>query len=405
MDVSGAKQNPNSAGTLFITKALTTRNVVAVGVGLLAVCYASVFMGYVLSPSPIHMDFFGIWSWARFEIEQPPARIYDHAAQQAYLLSLDPKFPVPMPFPYPPPYLLVIRPLGWLSYPLAQAIWSGATLVAYLAAVSDRPLRWSTVLLALLAPATAVNLFYGQNGFLTAALLVGGIRLAPSRPMLGGIALGLLSYKPQLGFLVAIALAAAAYWRAAFVAALTAVAFAAASLLAFGAAPWTAWFHSLPAFGAIVYEQRARLLHLMPTALSDALALGASAGVAMVIQVAVAILAVAGVWFAFRRVPGKLSVAALAVASILASPYAFIYDLTLVAAAVAFVATESSPKLTAVEWLVLALATLLPAGMLLNAVPPVATLVHLALIGVILMRLRPIASARETHSGGSGGKD
>src|SRR5258708_26574012 len=87
----------------LIRRGVTRRNVLAVVLGLLVVCYATVFMAYALSPSPIHMDFFGIWSWARFEIELPPARIYDHAAQQAFLLALDPKFPASMPFPYPPP--------------------------------------------------------------------------------------------------------------------------------------------------------------------------------------------------------------------------------------------------------------------------------------------------------------
>jgi hypothetical protein len=38
-------------------------------------------------------------------------------------------------------------------------------------------------LLALLAPAAAVNLLHGQNGFLTAALMIGGIGLARWRPV------------------------------------------------------------------------------------------------------------------------------------------------------------------------------------------------------------------------------
>jgi hypothetical protein len=310
-----------------------------------------------------------------------------HAAQHAFLLSLDPNFPALMPFPYPPPYLLLIRPLGWFSYPIAQALWSAVTLLAYTAALWDRKARSLTALLALLAPATAVNLLYGQNGFLTAALLVGGIRLAPTWPVLGGVLLGLLSYKPQFGPLVALALATAALWRVAFVAAVTVTLIVAASLTAFGAEPWMAWIRSLPEFVAIVAEQRARLLPLMPTALSDALALGASEFLALVIQAAVTILAAVGVWFAFRRAPSKVTAAALAVGTILASPYAFIYDLTLVAAAVTLVATEYRMVLSAAEILVLALAMLLPVGMLMDVIPPVATVVNGSVFGVILLHL------------------
>ena len=358
--------------------------------------YGIVCANYVWHP--IHMDFFGVWAWARFEIEQPAAQIYDHAAQQAFLLSLDPNFPVRMPFPYPPPYLLLIRPLGWVSYPIAEALWSTVTLVAYVAAIWDRKAWPLTMLLAVLAPATAVNLLYGQNGFLTAALLVGGIRLAPSWPVFGGILLGLLSYKPQFGLLVAIALGAASLWRAAFGAALTVVVLIAASLLAFGLEPWIAWVHSLPDFVEIVLEQRDRLLGLMPTALSNALALGASERFAAAIQAVVAIMAALGVWFAFRRVSIKMAAAALALASILASPYAFVYDLTLVAAGITLVATESSPALSAVELLVFAVAMFLPIGMMLNVVPPIATLVHLAVFAIIIRRLCA-AKPAETQQG------
>jgi hypothetical protein len=403
LEIEPSLSNSNSGSSAVFARAVTRRNVVAVCLGLLVVCYGSVLMARLWAPGPVHMDFFGIWSWARFEIEGPPALIYDHAVQQAFLLALDPAFPVPMPFPYPPPYLLVIRPLGWMSYPLAQALWSGTTLAAYLAALSDRPPRLSTLLLALLAPAAAVNLFYGQNGFLTAALLVGGIRLAPSRPVLGGILLGLLlSYKPQFAFLAAIALAASEVWPAALAGVLTFAAAAAASLLAFGAEPWSAWIDSLPEFGTIVYDQRARLLALMPTAFSNALALGASERSALLIQAAVTAVAAAGVWFAFRRARGKLAAAALAVASVLAAPYAFVYDLTLVAAAVALIAGESAVTLGPTEVLVLAVALLLPGGMFLNAVPPVATMVHLAVLGIILLHLRSVPAKRTGERAAAG---
>ena len=85
-------------------------------------------------------------------------------------------------------------------------------------------------------------------------------------------------------------------------------------------------------------------------------------------------------------------------ASVLASPYAFVYDLTLVAAAVALIATDAASTLGAAEVLVLAAAFLLPAGIFLNLVPPVATLVHLATFAVILLHLRPIAHDRAGES-------
>jgi hypothetical protein len=357
-------------------------------IGLLGACTTIFIVAFALRDGLVHMDFFGVWSWARFEIECDPVRIYDHAAQQAFLLSLDPGFPVRFPFPYPPPYLFLIRPLGWLSYPVAQAIWSAATLAAYMIAICAPAWRPRTVLLALLAPVTAINLLYGQNGFLTAALLVGGTRLAPSRPVLGGILLGLPIYKPQFGFLVVVALAAAGSWRTMLAAALTGVALVAASLLAFGLQSWMAWLRAMPDFIAIVDSERARLLPLIPTALANALALGASERLALAVQVAAMAAAAAATWFAFRRGVAGPAAAALAVATVLAAPYAFLYDLTLVAAAVALIAAEYWSTLSALEVLVLGAAVLLPAGMRLHAVPPVAAAVHGALLVLILLRLQ-----------------
>jgi len=62
---------------------------------------------------------------------------------------------------------------------------------------------WSPALLAALAaPTTAIAIVSGQTGFLAAALLAGGLRLAAPNPVAGGVLLGLLTYKPQLGLLV-----------------------------------------------------------------------------------------------------------------------------------------------------------------------------------------------------------
>lgn len=93
----------------------------------------------------------------------PGGAVYDHAAQYAFLLTLDPSFPARSPCPYPPLYLLLIRPLGWLSYPVALAVWSAAGLLAYMVAVCAPAWRLRIVLPALLAPATALNSFTART--------------------------------------------------------------------------------------------------------------------------------------------------------------------------------------------------------------------------------------------------
>ncbi|MDJ0930227.1 glycosyltransferase family 87 protein [Breoghania sp.] len=55
---------------------------------------------------------------------------------------------------------------------------------------------------------------------------------------LAGIVIGLLTYKPQLGVLIPVALLVAGYWRTIFGAAVSTLLFALASWLAFGSEPW-----------------------------------------------------------------------------------------------------------------------------------------------------------------------
>ncbi len=361
--------------------------VLTLGIGVIIAIYTLGIAQVISGNANIRLDIFGIWSWARFENVQGPARIYDHAAQDAYLHSLDSNIHSQMPFPYPPPYLILIRPLGWLSFPAAWASWSGGTLAAFIVmlALVGRPEGRRTALVALLAPATVVNLLYGQNGFLTAALLIGGIGLARSRPALGGFFLGLLLYKPQLALLVGAALIAGGLWRAALAAVLTVTAVVAISMIAFGVEPWIAWINSLPEFVAHLDADRHHLTPLMPTAFADALRLGASDHLAFVAQAAVTCVAVIGVVFAFQRNADRRAAAVLAVATILATPYAFLYDLPLVAAGAALFMGERWPSLSVTQVVVLEAALFVPLGMLLDMLPPIATVLHLALFAMLLL--------------------
>mgnify|MGYP003694260653 FL=1 len=70
--------------------------------------------------------------------------------------------------------------------------------LAVMRAIVGRPFG---LLLAAAFPVVLTNTLVGQNGFLTASLIGGALYLMPARPVLSGICLGLLSYKPQYGLL------------------------------------------------------------------------------------------------------------------------------------------------------------------------------------------------------------
>src|SRR5262249_51382679 len=150
----------------------------------------------------------------------------------------------------------------------------------------------------------------GQTGFLFAALIVGGFRLAANRPILSGALLGLASFKPQLGVLIPIALISARLWRGLGAAVLTVLILVVVRGLAFGWSLWPLWFAKL--FGhadwAVAVENR-----FQPTITANLTFLGIDMAIARMVQIVVAVLLAIVMWFCFRRGVTLVTTAALLV--------------------------------------------------------------------------------------------
>ena len=139
---------------------------------------------------------------------------------------------------YPPTFLVVALPTALLPYLWALLIWMTLTFAGYLLVLRKIIPRTETLWPALAFPGAFANLMNGQNGLLAFSLLGGALLTLESSPILGGVLFGLLSYKPPMGVLVPIVLAASGRWRAFFAAALTAIALAGISFVMFGAETW-----------------------------------------------------------------------------------------------------------------------------------------------------------------------
>ena len=280
-------------------------------------------------------DFFGLWSYGRFTLTHPASDIYRAEEIMSFQRLLAPTLPEGFgyPFPYPPTFLLALAPLGALPYAAARAAFLAATFPLFLSAVGMRAPTRLLVAAAALAPVTAVTMAAGQSGFLAAALLVGGLTLAPTRPVAAGVLLGLLTYKPQLGILVPFALAGAGCWRAAAWACMTAATMAAAATAAFGPGIWQAWAGSLAGFVSSVDASGTGLGRIMPTVSGAMRLLGAGGLSTACVQAASTVSMAAIVWAAARREPGRVALTVLPAATFLATPYAFVSDMTFVVAA------------------------------------------------------------------------
>jgi len=168
--------------------------------------------------------------------------------------------------------------------------------------------------------------------------LIGGLLyLMPSRPVLAGICLGLLSYKPQYGLLFPLALIAAAEWTVLFTAATVTASLAVVSWLAFGSESWQAFFHWIPMFSqAFLTEGRAPWFKLQ-SIFALVRYFGGTEQLAWIFQwTLTGAVAVVLVLMWRSRVPYALKAAMLAAATLLTTPYLFMYDMVVLAIAVGY---------------------------------------------------------------------
>lgn len=290
---------------------------------------------------PLGADFIAFYSAADLALQGRAAEAYDFAALFAAHERAVPGTQTLFAWHYPPPFQMIVAPLATLPYLAALALWVALTLGLFLALVrriSDHP--WAPML-ALAFPATLLNVLHGQNGFLNAALLGFGLMLLDRRPWLAGALLGLLVYKPHFGVLLPLLLAAQGRWRSFAGAAASAIGLCAVSWLVLGPEAWAAFLGNFGKLGEVIDDKLLPQAKI-PTLFVTARELGAPAALAYALHGAVA-LALAGLTVLAWRRPGPQPLkVALAVPAILSvSPYAFDYDLVLLAIPIALLAEHA----------------------------------------------------------------
>lgn len=288
----------------------------------------------------IPTDFVNVWSAGRLVLGGHPALAYDWDVQkQVQVAVLGQSYEGNFAWHYPPPFLFVAAVLAHFPYAVAYIGWAATSLVPYLAVMWAIVGRSFGVLLALAFPVVFTNILVGQNGFLTASLIGGTLLLMPARPVLSGICLGLLSYKPQYGLLFPLALIAASQWKVFFTAGTVAILIASLSWLAFGTESWQAFFHWMPMFSQAFLTEGRAPWGKMQSIFALVRYFGGTEQLAWIFQwiMSCAVAALLALIWRSRRVSYPLKAASLAAGALLITPYLFLYDLMVLAIAVAFV--------------------------------------------------------------------
>jgi hypothetical protein len=273
-------------------------------------------------------DFSNLWAGGRLAAT---GCLSDLSDVERYRHALRTLFDLPIrsgEWSYPPTMLLV----GWFFARLpigsAYVVWTAGTVLLHAAAVGLLRLPWRLGVLAVFSPALMWSIALGQNGALTAALLVGGLVCAERRPVLGGVLLGGLAMKPQLALLVPFALLFRGQWRALLAAAATGALLVGLSVMLFGVESWVLFFQrTAPMMRGIMeapFPQSYQVRAVTPFIFARALGLPLAS--AYVGQLAATGLCLATVWRQ-RKADAVTRLTGTILLTFLATPYAYSYDL------------------------------------------------------------------------------
>ncbi len=287
--------------------------------------------------SLIVSDLTVFWVAAQFALSGHAALAYYPEQLHTAMFAIAPGIQGAYGWFYPPTFYLLITPLGLLPYWGAYASFMTGSLMSYVI-VMCKIIRGEAAMWLLAAfPGIWINLLTGQNGLLTAALAGAALLILQKQPLLAGILIGLLAIKPHLAILFPIALVALGAWRTLATASFTAIIFMGISVLLLGTDSLDAWRQSLGTVRSIM--ENGGTSPMMPTVFAFMRLLNIPLPLSYMAHGLVALWAIGIVWKAWRAdVSFSLKAATLMIASLLASPYIFEYDLVWLGFPIAWIA-------------------------------------------------------------------
>jgi hypothetical protein len=376
---------------------------------------------------PLGTDFSNVYAAGSYVLAGEPTAPFDPARQFAREQAIFGQATQFYGWHYPPFFLGLAGLLALMPYGLSLAVWQSVTLIFYLLSMCaillispplaeeggqrswpgggksqsiqgtppDSALRaeppspfrggiennW--LLLALAFPAVFINLGQGHNGFLTAALIGAALCQLDRRPILAGILIGCLTYKPQFGLLIPLVLIVTGRWRVFAAAAVTVAVMTIAVTLTFGVEVWSAFLAASKFSRLVVLEQGQTGWFKIQTVFSWVRLWGGGIALAYALQAAVTLTVAAALTWLWRSPAAyPIKAAGLLIGSALATPYSLDYDLMLLAPAIAYLAFDGFARGFA-PWEKTTLAALWIVPLVARSIPQ-ATLIPLAVPVMLL---------------------
>jgi alpha-1,2-mannosyltransferase len=343
-------------------------------------------------------DFLNTWMGGRSAFFGGPAPWFDvHAYNAALQQMLGGPYQEHY-WSYPPHLMLFIWPLGLMPYLPAYIAWCAVGIALYLLACAQGISRDKLVFVAL-APGVAVCVFFGQNGFYTSALLIGGLLCMDRRPILAGILFGILTIKPQLGMLLPLVLLLERRWTTIASAIVTAAALVVATAMLFGWNIWIEFYEKVVPQQEWLTEHGSGLLRaIVSSVFYGGRMLFLPLRVDWILQgIASAFAVVAVVWTYWKRRDPSLSLALLVTATFIFTPYILNYDMVMFGFVVALL--RDRPDNTKRDHQLLIAIWSLPVTMMISALIffPLAPVVLIAFAVRTLWHLRQDEKRQKEH--------
>jgi len=386
-------------GSLLFTAAVVF--LVLYSAGVILVLNAGVIEGEARQD-----DFAAFWAAAKLALAGDPISAFD---QDIFRRAQSPPPGAPPSdyfWRYPPAFHLLITPLGLLPYSAAWLLFNLISLTAFATALWRRaapvPMGHSLIFCA---PIVLITFTLGQASLLWAAAFIAALSaIERDRPVAAGLLIAMLSLKPQLGILIPFALAAGGYWRVILWSGIWVLIVHGAATLVVGMEYWVEFFDGISRAAAGL-ESGETPRGRMVSVYAFLRYLGLAHSLSLACQWLVSALLAAGLFVLWRRpkVGLDLKAAALCIAIPLATPYSFLYELTLSVPAVIFM-VRSGIGGTSFDRVMLATLILGPAaawvfGSAVPLIPLLAPLLLLVFGRCLAQAFRPVTPQPATAPG------
>ena len=290
------------------------------------------------------------------------AEAYDAPAFMGYQASRTDSA-VFMTWTSPPHFNLPLQGFALFGVGWGYLLFTGSSFALFVWSMMRLSQDATTWVLPLILPALVINLLTGQNGFLTAGLMALFARLSLTEQRgKAGFVLGLLTYKPHLGLGLGLAALLRGGWRMVAMATLTLLVLLLLATFLYGSGIWSAFRNSVSTSGTILEAGEYKLARMItPFALFSSVGLAPS--LAILLHGGCALFGLLTLaWAALKGWQLRHVIVLAILSGTTLSPYAYDYDLCVLAPALALAYQAIKTELTVTLRAVLAASLLLATG-------------------------------------------